>query len=328
MVGSYLLRYLIEEGYTNIRALRRPTSKMDLVAPVADQIEWVEGDILDIPSLEEAFQDIEQVYHCAALISFDPNDRKQMMVVNGEGTANVVNVALANNVEKFIHTSSIAAIGRPKIGATISEATSWERSKYNSNYAISKYLAEQEVWRGWAEGLQVGVVNPAIILGGGRWDEGPLKLFKLAWKEFPFYPAGSSGFVDVRDVARFMIQLMESDINGQRYLLSSTNSAIREVMNSIAYHAKKKKPWLKVTPFIQQIAWRIEWIRARFFGASPLITRETAAHSSRLFFYDNKKSIETFDFDYIPLEETLSETTQLFQQAAQQDFAPRLLPLR
>lgn len=301
---------------------------MDLVAPVADQIEWIEADILDVPALEDAFQGIQQVYHCAALISFDPKDRKKMLTVNSEGTSNVVNAALDANIEKLIHASSIAAIGRPKVGATISETTKWERSKYNSNYAISKYLAEQEVWRGWAEGLNVGVVNPAIILGGGRWDEGPLKLFKLVWNEFPFYPAGSSGFVDVRDVARFMIQLMESDIDGQRYLLSSQDSPIQEVMNRIATFCDKKQPWIKVTPWIQQIAWRIEWIRARLFGASPLITRETAAHSARPFFYDNSKSQAVFDFEYLPLEETLSATSALFQKAAiQEDFAPQVLPL-
>lgn len=327
LLGSYLLRYLVQNGFTQIRALRRPSSRMDMVEPIIDQIDWVEGDLLDIPALERAMEGIEALFNCAAIISFDPRSRQQMMRVNSEGTANIVNVALEMGVRRVVHASSIAAIGRPKTGMTISETTPWQRSKYNSNYAISKYLGEQEIWRGWAEGLEVGVVNPGVILGGGRWDEGPLKIFKLVWKNFPFYPVGNSCFVDVRDVARFMILLMESGLNGERFILGSSNMPIKNVMFQIADHCAKKRPFIKVTSLIQQIAWRIEWIRARLFGASPLITRETASHAGRSFYYDNQKSIDTFGFEYISVEDTISETASLFREAATTDFQARLLSL-
>ena len=301
---------------------------MDMVAAVKDQIEWVEADILDVPALEEAMKGIRQVYHCAALISFDPRDARKMRQINQTGTENVVNIALHSGVEKLVHVSSIAAIGRRKNGSIISEKTKWERSKFNSNYAISKHLAEQEVWRGMAEGLDVGIVNPSVIIGSGRWDEGPLKLFKLGWKNYPFFPKGASGFVDVRDVARFMIRLMESDISGERFILNSGNCSFKQIQFSIAEALDRKKPYLLVSPLVQQIAWRLEWLRARLSrNYAPLITRETAEHSSRVYYYDNQKSIESFNFEYIPVEQTIAETSRQFIQASNNGFTSKYLPL-
>ena len=207
-LGSYLLRSLIKSGHQNIRALRRPNSDHALVADIQGAVEWVEGDLLDPAALEDAMQGIRQVYHCAAIVSFDPRMVRTMLRANVEGTANVVNAALWEGVDKLVHVSSIAAIGRSPEEKKVSENTKWQRSPLHSNYAISKYLSEQEAWRGMAEGLNVSVVNPSVILGSGRWEDGPLQLFRLGWKAFPFYATGVSGFVDVRDVAQAMILLL------------------------------------------------------------------------------------------------------------------------
>lgn len=327
-LGSYLLHYLLREGYTQVRALRRPNSRMDLVADIAEQIAWREGDLLDIFALEDAMQGVQQLYHCAAIVSFDPRDRDQMRQVNVEGTANVVNAALHAGIEKMVHVSSIAAIGRSKQSNIVNEQNKWERSDYNSEYAISKYLSENEVWRGMAEGLPVAVVNPSVIIGSGRWHEGPQQLFRLVWKNFPFYATGVSGFVDVRDVARFMMQLMESNIENNRYILNADNLSFQTIMNEIAAHLQRQQPHIRVTPLIQQIAWRVEWLRARLLGHRPLITREVARHATRSFYYQNDKSLADFpDFEYTPINQTIAETCRQFRQAAEADFPAKVLPL-
>lgn len=326
-VGAYLLRYLVREGYRHIRAIRRPDSDLSLVREVVDRIEWVEGDVLDVPFLEEAMRDVQQVYHCAAVVSFDPRDRERMMKVNVEGTANVVNAALYRQVGKLLHVSSIAAVGRTKRQIEIDERSAWVRSKTNSNYAVSKYLSEQEVWRGMAEGLAVGIVNPGVILGSGRWEEGPLKLFKLVWKNFPFFSRGGTGFVDVRDVARFMIQFMESDLSNERYILTSENRTFREVLVAMAEQLRKKPPAIAVTPILQQMVWRVEWLRTRLFGGSPLITRETAAAALRSYQFRNDKSIRELGFEYTPLQQTIAEAGKQFREAAENDFEAKVLPL-
>ncbi len=326
-LGSYVLRYLVREGYTQVRALRRATSTMDLVADVTNGIEWVECDILDVFALEDAMQGVQQVYHCAAVISFDPRDYEKMRTVNVDGTANVVNAALDANVEKLLHVSSTAAIGRTKNQPIVTEENKWERSHYNSEYAISKYLAENEVWRGMVEGLNVAIVNPSIILGSGRWDEGALKFFKLGWQSFPFYTKGTAGFVDVRDVARFMLQLMESEVVGERYILSGESLTYQTIMNEIALQLNKKPPTIQINPLLQQIAWRVEWLRSRVLGGRPLVTKETAGHSLRSFLYQNDKSRNEFDFEYTPIRQTIAETSRQFRDAAEADFKAMTLPL-
>ncbi len=326
-LGSYLLRLLVKSGHRNIRALRRANSDLSLVADVVDAVEWTEGDLLDLPSLEDAMQGIQQVYHCAAMVSFDPRDAAMMLKVNSEGTANVVDAALWTGVKKLVHVSSIAAIGRTPEEKTVTENTKWQRSPLHSNYAVSKYLGEQEAWRGMAEGLNVSVINPSVILGSGRWEEGPLQLFRLAWKEFPFYATGISGFVDVRDVARSMLLLMEADLPGQRYIISSENRSFQEVQQLISQGLGKRPARYRVGPLVQEVAWRAEWLRTRFGGPRPLITRETARHANDVYYYDNTRSREELHLTYTPIAETIAAVCRQFAEAAGKDFAPATLPV-
>ena len=177
-VGSYLLRYLVQQGYTQIGAIKRPNSPMDLVEEIKDKIKWIEGDVLDIFSLEDALKGVQQLYHCAAVVSYSPKDFKQMMKVNVEGTANVVNLALEAGIKKMLYVSSIAALGKTEKTLWVDEQADWIPSKSNSQYSISKYLSEMEVWRGMAEGLRAAIVNPSVILGSGFWDAGTANFLK------------------------------------------------------------------------------------------------------------------------------------------------------
>ncbi len=326
-LGSYLLRSLVKSGHQKIRALRRPNSDYALVADIKGAVEWVEGDLLDPGTLEEAMQGIRQVYHCAAIVSFDPRMVQTMLRVNVEGTANVVNAALWEGVDKLVHVSSIAAIGRSPEEKTVSENTKWQRSPLHSNYAISKYLSEQEAWRGMAEGLSVSVVNPSVILGSGRWEDGPLQLFRLGWKEFPFYATGVSGFVDVRDVAQAMIRLMQQEKSGQRYIISSENLPFQAVQQMISEGLGKRAPRYRVNAFVQEIAWRVEWLRTRFGGPPPLITRETAQHANAVYYYDNSKSQKDLQLSYTPVAETIAAVCRQFSEATTNGFGPMTLPV-
>lgn len=326
-LGSYLLRYLLAEGHTPIRALKRANSPMDLVADIADQIEWIEGDLEDIIGLEDAMRGIRQIYHAAAVISYDKRDAKQMFAINVEGTENIVNAALAEGVEKMVYISSIAALGKAKDGGFISETTNWQDEDFTTNYSRSKHFAEMQAWRGIAEGLDVAILNPSVILGSGFWEKGPAKIFLNGWKEFPFYPMGGTGFVDVRDVARMAIQLMQSDISGERYVVSAENMPTEQLMRRISDALGKKQPSTKVTRLIGHIAWRVAWLQGLLTGKRPFITREIARQSSKTSRYDNRKSITQLQFEYTPLERTIQETCEQLRVASEEGFKAKSLPL-
>ena len=320
-VGSYLTRYLVRQGYLNIVAMKRPNSRVDLVTEVIDKVTWVEGDVLDTPFLDEILRGgFDCVYHCAALVSFDPRDREEMYKVNVEGTANVVNAALEHGVEKLIYTSSIAAIGRDERNPHVSETNKWIRNELNTHYAISKYLAEQEVWRGIAEGLNGAIVNPSVILGSQYWQHGTGRLFQQVWDGLRFYTEGVTGYVDVRDVVRFMVLLMESPIENQRFILNGANRGYKLMFEDIAEILNKKPASIAVTPLLRQIAWRVEWLKSKFTGKRPLITKETARTSATIFYFNNEKSLKAFpDFSYTPIAQTIRETGEQFLKCQEEN---------
>ncbi len=326
-LGSYILRYLVKNKDYKIRALKRKNSSMALVESIQDQIEWIEGDVLDQVSLEDAMQDVDQVFHCAAVVTFDPKQFAHMHRVNAEGTANIVNVALDFGIKKLVHISSIAALGRYKLVNFYDENTKWERSQFNSQYAISKYSAEQEVWRGIAEGLNAAIVNPSVIVGSGIWGSGTTTFFEQVWKGLRFYPSGTTGFVDVRDVAKFTIQLMESDVSAERFLLNSENWPYFQLFTEIAKAINKSAPSFKTNSFLNGAAWRGDWLLSKLIGKKRLITKEVALHVGRKYTYGNEKSKSLFDFKYTPIQQTLEETCRQFVQSKKEKLGAQVLPL-
>ena len=307
LVGSHLLRYLVQKGHSNIFALRRETSDMRLVADLEGKVNWVVGDVLDVMILEQVMQDTAQVYHCAAIVSFDPREYEQMDRINIEGTANMVNVALELEVEKFLHVSSIAAIGRSETLKQADEKTEWEESDWNTQYALSKYKSELEVWRGATEGLPVAIVNPSVIFGKGFWDKGTGRFFKIVDQGLKFYPTGSTGFVTVKDVVSYMYALMQSDIINERFLLNGQNLPYRKVFNAIADTINKPHPSIKVSPLLKNLAWRFEKLKSMLTGSSPKVTKETAHNSSTDIQYSNQKSLDAFGLEYHSVMECLEE---------------------
>ncbi len=325
-IGSYMIRLLIKNGY-RVRALRRAGSPMDLIQEVAAQVDWREADVTDITALEEAMVGVTHVIHCAAMVSFHPRDVPRMMNINVSGTANVVNLALENGIQKLVHVSSIASLGRVKDRPSLDESSKWIQSSGNSQYAISKYQSEQEVWRGHAEGLPVAIVNPAVVLGSGFWNVGTGRMFSQVYKGLKFWSVGRTGLVDVRDVAKFMLMLLESDIDGERYILNAQNTLFRDLFFLVADALNVKRPFIKVTPLLAEVAWRVEWLKEKITGAEPVVTRESARASISTFFYANEKSLSLPGFSYRPLEQTVRETAEQFLDAASEGFEPRVLPL-
>lgn len=302
LVGSHLIQSLLSKG-KKVRALYRQAVP---VFAGAEQCDWVKGDILDPIGLNEALEGVDYVYHCAAIVSFAPGAAEKMLHSNVEGTANVVNACLTQKVKKLIFVSSVAALGRIRETEAIDESMHWTPETSNSVYGQSKYLAELEVWRAMEEGLPMAIVNPVIILGAGDWNNGSSGIFKSAYNEFPWYTGGMSGFVDVLDVVDAMQLLMESDITGQRYVLSADNLAYRTLFNSIATAFNKRLPTKKVTPLLAGIVWRLEAIKGFFTRKAPLLTKETAATAQATVRFNNQKFLKAFpNFQYRKLEDTI-----------------------
>jgi dihydroflavonol-4-reductase len=302
-----------------VKAIRRHNKIPFFIAPeILDAVEWAEGDILDIVSLEEAMKGTDAVIHAAGKVSFHASDRAEMFKTNIEGTANVVNIAIEHNISKLIHVSSVAAIGRTKNGDTVNETKKWEASRLNTPYAISKYHAELEVWRGMGEGLNISIINPSTVLGYGDWNSSSCAIFKNVYKEFPWYSPGTNGFVDVEDVARATVLLLKQQISGERFILNGENWPFRKLFDNIADSFSKKHPHKLATPFLSEIAWRLEKIRSYFSGKPALLTRETAKISQTITYFDNSKIIGALPgFRFTPLAETIERSCHQYLQQIQ-----------
>ncbi|MFZ1371186.1 MAG: NAD-dependent epimerase/dehydratase family protein [Ferruginibacter sp.] len=311
LLGKALITELLLAGKP-VRAIYHKTRLADFNDK---NLQQVQCDILDVVGLEEAMQGVQQVYHCAAIITFNPKRRQEMFKINIEGTANMVNAALDAGVQKMLYVSSVAALGRLREDKMVDETMNWTEETSNSSYGQSKYLAEMQVWRGIGEGLDAVMVNPVIILGPGDWNGGSSQIFKNVYNEFPWYADGITGFVDVRDVVKAMMQLMNSPVTAERFIISAENRSYDDVFNLIAKAFGKKPPHKKVTRGIAKMVWRLEAIKSYFTGKDPLVTRETAATAMAKVHFDNRK-LNRFlpGFTYRKIEESIADTCHVLQQ--------------
>lgn len=306
LVGSYVCRQLLENGH-EIRAVKRNSSKMTLLEDIAVRIDWVVGDMNDTEFLEESLNGIEAVIHAAAIISFDKRWEQKMYQTNILGTADLVNACLKLGVKKLLHISSVAAIGRKTGQIKLSEADRWEGTEFDSIYARSKYLQELEVWRGAQEGLEVKIVNPSVILGPGLWGQGgSTSVFKYAYDEKAFHPEGTVNYVDVRDVASVVTQLLESDIKDERFILNAGTLNYKEFFGQIAKAFGKKPPQKVVKPWMLKLAVTFEFMRSRITGKEAMITKDTAILSKANFHFQNEKITKALNFKFKPLNESIT----------------------
>lgn len=305
ILGHHIVGELIDAGYRDIALLIRSGKLNAQLKPYEGKVRVVKGDVVGLSPLQEEIARADYVIHAAATVSFDPKMRDELYRTNVEGTANIVNLCLAEGVKKLIQISSVAAIGRPEKDGIISENTKWSESKYNPYYGVTKYKSELEVWRGYTEGLPVAIINPSIILGQGDYNRSSLKIIKTLDKGISHYPVGSVGMVDARDVALMARVLMESDISGERYIAASRSIPFKELFETIVGHIGGKAPSKPIKPWIAGLAWRLEKIRSLVTGSAPIITKETMATSSYSANYDTSKSRSIPGFEYRDPAETI-----------------------
>ncbi|WP_295337389.1 NAD-dependent epimerase/dehydratase family protein [Flavobacterium sp.] len=323
LVGSHLLLQLtaseteIRAIYRNGKNIRKTQSLFELYGK-EDQfhkIQWMEGDIIDVPSLEKAFQGVTHVYHCAAHISYAPKDENKLRKTNIEGTANIVNFCIDYKVNKLCHVSSIAALGDLKPNETnITEETEWNPEHLHSDYAISKYGAEMEIWRGQQEGLNVVIVNPGVIFGAGFWDQGSGLFFSAIQKGFPFYTNGTTGYVSATDVATIMIRLMKSDISGERFSVVAENRSFKDIISQIAEKLGAKKPKWEAKPWMLAIGWRLDWLSAAFFNTQRKLTKYSAKSLLTAEDISNAKIKNALNFEFQRIDTVIDEVIRLHQK--------------
>ncbi|MCH4822021.1 NAD-dependent epimerase/dehydratase family protein [Gramella lutea] len=325
LVGAHLLYELAQQN-DNIRAIKRASSDIHLVRKIfgyyssqedADKlfenIHWVQADINDIPALEKAFESIKFVYHCAALISFDPSDEKKLRKINIEGTANIVNLCISHKIEKLCYVSSVAALGSTGKNPEIDESAKWNPEESHNDYAISKYGAEIEVWRGTQEGIDVVIVNPGIIIGPGIWDSGSGKIFKRIDKGLKYHFPKVSGFVGVQDVVKSMILLMESTTKNEKFILVSENLSFEHILKKTAQYLSKPEPSKQLKKRMITLGWLIQKVGS-WFGSKREITRESKNGLYAETYYQNSKIRKELNFEFTPVDQVLKETSKKFRQ--------------
>ena len=315
LVGSHLLYFLLKEN-AHVRAIHRKNSNLQAVKKVfelytADEdslfekIEWVEANITDIPALTEAFKGVTKVYHCAAFISFNPSKYKALKKANVEGTANIVNLCLANNIEKLCYVSSVATLGSNLKDKLISEETPWNPDAKNSVYAITKYGAEMEVWRGTQEGLDAVIVNPGVILGTSPDGDGSSVIISLGASGIPFYPSGAMGIVDVKDVVKAMMELMKSEIKNEQFILVGENVTYKELLSRLAPLFGKKAPTKKLSKNLMYFLSGMDWLSHKLFNTKRRVVKATVRSMFTISLYDTFKIKNAIDFQFTPTEDTL-----------------------
>ena len=321
LVGSHLL-FELSKSQQNIRAIYRSKKTIekvktvfsyytDSVATHFDRIEWVEADLNDIPNLSEAFEGIKEVYHCAALISFNPSDYHKLREINISGTANIVNLSIINGIQKLCYVSSVATMGyNPE---KITEETAWNSEDSKSVYMITKYEAEMEVWRGIQEGVPSVIVNPGVILGPGFFESGSGGLFKRVHSGLRYATHGVAGYVGVVDVIKSMVLLMNSDYKNERYIIVAENLSSLDFITLISNAFNLMPPKKIARQWMLAFAWRLDWLKHKLTGGKRRLTKNLSKTLRTKSYYSSSKFLETIpNFEFTPISRVVSEVCQVF----------------
>ena len=314
-LGAELVEQLLQKE-TKIRCIKREKSKIPgKLSAYQDKIDWVIADILNLSDLEDAMIGIHQVYHCAALISFNPALKKQMFAINAIGTANIVDLCLDFGIQKLVHVSSIAALGESRTDELIDETNFWEGFETHDAYAVSKYRAEMEVWRGINEGLNAVIVNPSVIIGKDAGTIGSGEVFEKVKNGLKYYPIGAMGFVDVEDVAKTMILLMQSDVSGERFIINAENYFYKDFLQEIANAFQIPIPEKALKPWMLSIAWRITATKNLFSKNKGGLTKSTAKSASKVTQFSNKKIKSQLAYQFKPIAQSIIEIANHLKSA-------------
>ena len=322
-MGSHLLYSLAEKG-DNIKANYRQLKKLDLVRKVFsdwcknpdelfNKIEWIESDLSHAGSLKDLISGSEHIYHCAATVSYETNGKNELIKNNTDLTSNIVKSCLDTGVEKLCHVSSVAAIGASQKDEMADESHQWIESDYHNPYSVSKYLSELEVWNGIKRGLNAVIVNPSVILGPGYWNSGSSLFFSKIAKGMLFYTNGVTGYVDVRDVVKTMITLMNGPVKGERFIVSSENLSYGEFFSMIAESMGVRKPFIFIPEIFSKPVTGILKVFSQITGKQGLITPDIIRASYSRVFYSNSKIKETTGINFIPIRRSTEEISRIYR---------------
>ena len=322
LLGSHLLLELVRE-HEEVVAVKRPSSDLEEVKRVfsyysneAEElfqlIDWVDADLFSYAEVERMMIDIDQVYHCAAMVSFQPGDRRKMIDFNTQGTANIVTACIETGVDKLLHVSSSSAIGKAHDGKPADESKIWARTKSSTGYSVSKFRSEMEVWRGMEEGLKAVIVNPTIIFGPGFWNRGSSSMISRVDGGLKYATPGVTGYVGVQDVVSAMTRLMESGISGERYIISSGDFSYKEVFEMIAVSLGKPTSLKSVTPATLRLLSRLDAVVGSFSGKRR-ITSEHVRAAFNESGYSNAKIREALGFEFTPIQEVIEKVSRMYR---------------
>lgn len=321
LIGSHLIVELLKQN-RQVTAIKRPSSDIAVLDKVCSyygeklhhlpgKLQWIDFEIDQPSGLADVINGAETVFHCAAVVSFNPKRQQEMLHFNIQSTANLVNACLGKENLFFCHVSSIAALGIAEKGNLTDENCKWIDSKEKSVYALSKYLSEMEVWRGMQEGLHAVIVNPSVVLGPGSWKSGASAAFRKIHQGFKYYTSGATGFVDVRDVVMAMIQLSSNKIGGERVILNGANISYQQLFTNIAASLHVGPPRFKAKPWILNLAVLAEKTKSMVMKNEPLITRETARSAWSKSRYSNAKALG-LGIQFRNLDETIHWIADLY----------------
>ncbi|PWJ36095.1 NAD-dependent epimerase/dehydratase family protein [Sediminitomix flava] len=302
LLGSFMIEKLLSEGH-KVKALVRPSTleKLDK-SKIPSNLEYVEGQLSDYDLLVDELRTSDNVIHAAGLVSYS-DKLSTLLETNVQGTATIVNAALEAKVKRFCHISSIATLNESK--DKITENSKWEYDENTSHYALSKYKAELEVWRGIAEGLSAFMVNPSVILGIGDTTRSSLKLIKHVQDQKPFYPIGTFNYVDVRDVIEMTYTLIQSDIVSERFILNAGKTSYKSFFESLATAMNKKAPKMGISPTVLEKLRILDGIRCRLLGGKRFITKPMINSLKKDNFYENQKAINFTNHKFRELSDTI-----------------------
>lgn len=289
----------------SIHGLKRESSDLGSVDLEGLDIHWHEGDVLDFNSVLEAVEGIDLVIHAAGKVSFSAQDERALFQVNHQGTINVVNALLAAGVPKLVYISSVAALGQVPDQEYYDENSAWVDVPGHTPYALSKYRAELEVWRGEQEGLEVLVVNPSVILGKVAYERSSGSLYQLVIKGAAFFPAGNLNYIDVRDAAEITRTLVEKNAWGERFVLTKESISYESFFQQAAQvlggtPPKKRLPnWIISWgfPILKGLSWML--------GKKLPLTAQVAKNAQRKTQFSNQKVQRYLNFRYRDLQDTL-----------------------
>lgn len=324
LIGSHLVAELLKRGcrvkllvrdMRRIGQLRETLSRMGAESYYG-RIEFCETELNNPHTLTLALTDIEVVFHCAALVTLDPEEDEKVVLVNTEITTHVVNACLRCGVELLVHISSIATLGECRIGQnTVDEMCILSNPVGRSSYSVSKIYAENTVQRGMVEGLRAVIVNPSVVIGEGDLNSSSSRLVAYAMRRRLFYTNGVKGYVDVRDVARAAVGLAEMpQAIGKRFVVSAENLTFGTLFSMTARISGHWPPLIPVGRRVLTGIYKVEKLLNKWFGRRPILSETLIANACDESYYDNSRMKNLVGFTYTPIRETLERVIHYYKR--------------